>query len=305
MKFSIISLLLFIFSFSFAQVQWQENGVPVRQGENITWNQTSVSCDDETIVSIWTDTRNGIRGVYAQKVDINGYSLWGDYGIEIYNPERMQSRPMAITSTDNSVITCWQDYNDPENIYSSQIRIQKIDANGNLLWGEEGILLENSGANGGPPQIVGHSDGGVYAFWNETPQSDIKGIRILTDGSIAAGWGDGIEILPALYIYETHSDQLDGVILSAALDDDIYIQRVDENGNKLWGYNGTLLYNGNDYIHEIDICSSNADEYYFSWRSRMLGIFYKIMMQKTDSTGNPVWNLPTTISNYDYCLVLK
>ncbi len=300
MKFLIISFLLIIYSLSFAQIQWQESGVPVRQGENIAWNQTSVSCDDENFVSIWTDTRNGIRGVYAQKIDINGNSLWGDNGIEIYNPDRMQSRPNAISSTNNSVITCWQDYNDPENIYSSQIRIQKIDANGNLLWGEEGVLLENIGASGGPPQMVNHSDGGVYVFWNETPQADIRGIRLLADGSIAAGWEDGIEILPDLYEFEAHSDQLDGVILSSALDDDIYIQRVDENGNKLWGYNGTLLYNGNDYILEIDICSSIAGEYYFSWRTWVQNGLDEIMIQKTDIDGNPVWNSPTIISEYDY-----
>ncbi len=304
MKYFISTLLLVIYSLSFAQIQWHENGVPVQQGENIVWNQTSVSCDDETIVSIWTDTRNGIRGVYAQKIDINGNSMWGDNGIEIYNPERMQSRPIAISSTNNSVITCWQDYNDPENIYSSQIRIQKIDANGNILWGEAGILLENSGANDGAPQIVGHSDGGVYVLWNETPQSDIKGIRLLADGSIAVGWEDGIEILPALYKYKTHSDHLDGVILSAALDDDIYIQRVDENGNKLWGYNGTLLYNGNDCILEIDICSSIADEYYFSWRTWVQNGLDELIMQKADSTGNPLWNSPTIISEENYIPIL-
>ncbi|MCK4311244.1 MAG: T9SS type A sorting domain-containing protein, partial [Candidatus Cloacimonetes bacterium] len=151
-----------------------------------------------------------------------------------------------------------------------------------------------------PPQMVKHSDGGVYVLWNETPQSDIEGIRILADGSIAIGWGDGIEILPALYNYETHSDQLDGVILSSVLDNDIYIQRVDENGNKLWGYNGTLLYNGNDHIHEIDICSSTIDEYYFSWRTYEPSGTNKIMIHKTDSNGNPLWNSPTIISEENY-----
>ncbi len=67
-KILLITFLILIYSLSFAQVQWQENGIPVRQGENIEWNKISVTCDDETFVSIWTDTRNGIRGVYAQKL---------------------------------------------------------------------------------------------------------------------------------------------------------------------------------------------------------------------------------------------
>ncbi len=297
-KILFLLLLMLIYSLSFAQVQWQESGVPVRQGENIGWDHTSVSCDDETFVSIWTDTRNGIRGVYAQKIDTNGNLLWGENGIEIYNPDRMQSHPIAISSTNNSVIVCWQDY-DAVEYYTSKIRVQKIDASGNFLWGEVGILLEESGANGGNPQMVKHSDGGVFIIWNETPQSDIKGIRLLADGSIAVGWGQGIELLPALYKFKANTDQMDGVILSSSLYDDIYIQRVDEDGNKLWGYNGTLLYNGsgNIYDYEIDICSSIAGEYYFSW-----GIYSQdeIMMHKTDSDGNPVWNTPIIISGEDY-----
>ena len=250
----LITLLIVTCSLIFAQIQWQENGVPVRQGENIVWNQTSVACDDDTFVSIWTDTRSGIRGVYAQKIDENGNSLWGENGIEIYNPDRMQDHPIAISSTNNSVIVCWKDYTDLGN-YDSKIRVQKIDANGYLLWGQGGILLEESGANGWNPQMVKHSDGGAFIIWNETPPSDIKGIRLLTDGSIADGWGQGIELLPAMYEYDSHSDQMDGVILSTSLYDDIYIQRVDENGNKLWGFNGTLLYNGNYYYNcsEMDV----------------------------------------------------
>ncbi|MEA2095220.1 MAG: T9SS type A sorting domain-containing protein [Candidatus Cloacimonadota bacterium] len=296
-KFIFIIFLILTYSISFAQIQWQDNGVPVRQGKNIVWNQTSVACEDNTFVSIWTDTRNGIRGVYAQKVDENGNLLWGENGIELYNPDRMQDHPIAISSTNNSVIICWQDY-DAIEVYSSQIRVQKIDANGYLLWGQEGILLEESEANGWEPQMVKHSDGGVFIIWNETPQSDITGIRLLNDGSIADGWGQGIDLLPAMYEYDTHSDLMDGVILSTSLYDDIYIQRVDEDGSKLWGYNGTLLYNGDEDISAIDICLSIANEYYFAWRTH--GSNDKIMMQKADSNGNPILEIPVTISEAGY-----
>ena len=75
-KIFFITTLIVTFSLSFAQVQWQENGVPIRQGENIVWDQTSVACTDETFVSVWTDTRDGVRGVYAQKYDANGNKVW-------------------------------------------------------------------------------------------------------------------------------------------------------------------------------------------------------------------------------------
>ena len=294
-KILLITFLILIYSLSFAQVQWQENGIPVRQGENIEWNKISVTCDDETFVSIWTDTRNGIRGVYAQKIDENGNLLWGDNGIEIYNPDRIQSYPQAISSNNNSVIICWQDH-DAIEIYSSQIRVQKIDANGNLLWGEEGILLDESGINGWEAQMVNHNDGGNYILWKT--QANVKGVRLLDDGSIADGWEQGID-LPA-YSLDVHSDGLNGIIVASSLYDDIYLQRIDENGNKLWGYYGTLLYNGDEYIREIKVCSSITDEYYISWRSEAQGGWEQICMQKADSTGNSIWDSPIIISETNY-----
>jgi len=296
-KILLITFLISIYTLSFAQVQWQDDGVPVRQGENIVWNQTSVACDDETFVSVWTDTRNGVRGIYAQKVDENGNSLWEETGLEVYNPETIQSNPIAISSTNNSVIVCWQDY-DAIEVYSSQIRVQKINANGDLLWGEEGILLEESGPYSYDVQIIKHNDGGLYIFWKETYQSDIKGIRLLADGSIAAGWEQGIS-LPA-YFFDVHSDGLNGIIVASSLYDDIYLQRIDENGNKLWGYYGTLLFNGEDYIREIKVCLTITDEYYISWRSEAQSGWEKIRMQKADFTGNSIWEAPIIISEEGY-----
>jgi hypothetical protein len=291
----LISIILSLsFNLSFAQIQWQDNGIPVRQGDNIDWNQTSVACNDETFVTVWTDTRDGIRGIYAQKVDENGSSLWGETGLEIYNTNTMQDNPIAISSTNNTIIVCWQDY-DAIEVYSSKIRVQKIDASGNLLWGNAGILLDESGINDLDTKIMNHNDGGVYVIWQETYQSEVRGIRLLADGSIAEGWGEGLELLPTTYRYDAHTDQMNGIILASKTDDDIYIQRIGEDGNKLWGYYGTLLHNGNEDIREIDICSSVANEYYFAWRTYGQNGVREIAIQKADSTGNPIWDSPTII----------
>ncbi len=293
--FTTLLILILISTLTFAQVQWQDNGVPIRQGENIEWNQTSVACDDGTFVSVWTDTRNGIRGIYAQKIDENGNSLWGGTGLEIYNPDRIQSNPIAISSTNNSIIICWLEH-DSIILESTQIRVQKIDLFGNKQWGTDGILIGDNLPYQSLYKIVKHSDGGVYVFWLEQEQSDIKGLRIGADGSIPTGWGDGIDILPFHYLFDVNTDHMDGVILSSLIYDDIYIQRIDENGNKLWGYNGTLLYNGIEWINEMDICSSIADEYYFSWDSYEQNGIHRIMTQKINSSGNSIWNSPIVIT---------
>ncbi len=230
-KYLFIALLILICSLSFTQVQWQERGIPIRQGENIKWNQTSIACSDEIFVSVWTDTRDGVRGVYAQKTDLDGNLLWGENGLEVYHSNTMQDHPIAISSDSNSIIICWKDYDFVES-HLFQIRIQKIDADGNLLWGNDGNLLNNIEPDWHVPKLFNHSDGGVYYIWREGvyQDRDIYGLRLLADGSIADGWETGMQILTATGEYDVHPDGSDGLIIASVLDDDIYIQRIDEDG---------------------------------------------------------------------------
>ena len=64
----------------FAQFDWQENGVPVRQGAHIEWQRTGDVVNNGEMIFVWSDTRTGGRDIYAQKVDLNGNSLWHTEG---------------------------------------------------------------------------------------------------------------------------------------------------------------------------------------------------------------------------------
>ena len=110
MKYFIISLLIIIPSLIFAQIQWQENGIPVRHGENIDWPGISVSTTDGNLVCVWSDTRNGDRGIFAQKMNSDGVHLWGEEGIEVNDAEKIQDYPYAVSVENNAVIVAWRDY---------------------------------------------------------------------------------------------------------------------------------------------------------------------------------------------------
>jgi len=297
LSFFLSTFILFPF-FLFSQTQWQENGVPVRQGDNIDFEQTAVSIADETVVTIWTDTRNGVRGLYAQKTDINGNSLWQEGGIQIYNPNRTQLQAVAVASDNNSVIVCWLDIIDI-NYFESNIRAQKIDAAGNLLWSDQGIFVANNGS-GAPVQIVSHSDGGVFVIWDNGYQSNIKGKRLQPDGYPAVGWGNSIDILPTASRFSVSTDSMDGIVIAAVISDDIYGQRIDAAGMKLWGYYGTLVYNGIEWISRIDICANVMEDYYISWAHDVWNGIDHLLMQKTDADGNNMWDDAVNLAELDY-----
>jgi hypothetical protein len=286
MKSLIISLLLLIYSLSFAQIQWQENGVPVRQGENIVWSGTSVSLADGNLVCIWSDTRNGDRGIYAQKMSPDGELLWADEGIEVNDAVSIQDFPVAITTENNDVIIAWWNLIDWNML---ELRAQKIDAIGNLQWDGEGLLLFSNESILHDIHIINDDSDGVLIFWN-TNGPELLGLHILNDGSIAPGWNiNGNQIITQYHNYlDIIADGYGGAVLSWTNSNDLYMQRVDGSGILLWGDNGTSLCNEDDIQDRVTISTNNDGIYYFFWRDYR-NSSVNIYMQKVDQDGNKLW----------------
>ena len=72
-------LIYFIvfFGINHAQFDWQEGGAPIRQGLHVEWQRTGDANSDGTMIYAWSDCRNGIRDIIAQKVDKDGNNMWG------------------------------------------------------------------------------------------------------------------------------------------------------------------------------------------------------------------------------------
>ena len=71
--------LFLLLSIGYSQFNWIDGGLPIRQGVHVEWMRTAAE-DDGTLIIVWSDTRNGVRDMYAQKINSNGDFLWGDGG---------------------------------------------------------------------------------------------------------------------------------------------------------------------------------------------------------------------------------
>tara|TARA_B100000902_G_C27307443_1_gene916339 strand:- start:705 stop:1016 length:312 start_codon:yes stop_codon:yes gene_type:complete len=90
-------LIIILFSLILPQYDWDDNGLPLRQGIHIEWQRTGDYGDNGTMIFAWSDTRYGGRDVYAQKVDQNGNSLWGSEGVPIVIGPGRQEDPILVT----------------------------------------------------------------------------------------------------------------------------------------------------------------------------------------------------------------
>ncbi len=298
MKYFIILLLIIIHRLIFAQIQWQENGVPVRQGENIDWSGTSVSTTDGNLVCVWSDTRNGDRGIFAQKISPDGVHLWGDEGIEVNDAEKIQDYPYAVSVENNAVIVAWVDFR-YEN--AGDIFAQKLDADGILLWDADGVplcLVEDMQFS---LNIVTDENGGAFVIWIDNRNIggfDIYGTHTLSSGDIAAGWDvNGNAIASGGGDQKQHTlceDGTGGAIVAwdyqaSPTEGDIYVQRIAANGVLLWGANGILLCGAPDVQETPKMTPDGTGNFIITWRDKRNENFGDIYAQRIDLNGDLLW----------------
>jgi len=304
MKTIVLVLFIVIYSIISAETEWDENGIPIRQGNNIAWSGASATALNSDIICIWSDTRNGKRNIYGQRIDSAGNLLWPEDGIEISSTETstdFQDNPVVIANSANDVIVAWLSFTDPE-IW--ELRIQRIDVYGNKLWDDEVISLYSGDYIFSKIYLINDESDGAFIFWKSNGPA-VLGLHILADGSIAPGWepGGSLVILQCDYYYTNIiPDGYGGAVLAYFTGDypeySLFIQKINGSGDLLWGEDGIFLFDGPR--SPITISVGNNDNYFCSWRDSEL-----IHIQQIDLDGNILWDEDLTIQNYNYVYYLQ
>ena len=166
--------------------------------------------------------------------------------------------------------------------------IQRVDAEGNKLWGEEGILLGVSIAS---PLIASDSFGNALTAWWQ--EGDIVAQKIDTDGHMLWQKG-GVPVftnIKGFYWKKIVNDGFGGAIFclsSGGSGKNFYLQRVDSEGKLLWlkdGKSVCLEAGVEDMPISFDLTSDNSGGAIIAWKKRAADIF----VQRIDSEGNVVW----------------
>ncbi|MBI4947584.1 MAG: T9SS type A sorting domain-containing protein [Bacteroidetes bacterium] len=144
-------------------MQWTVNGVPV-----CTYDSTQKSIDIITynvngaIVS-WQDKRSGDWDIYAQKVNMNGTMAWGTDGIPIATGIYAQASPKVVSDGIGGAIISWQD----SCCGNWDIKSQRVDGNGTLLWGAGGVAVGTAAGSQTSVDAVTDSLGGCIFAWQD------------------------------------------------------------------------------------------------------------------------------------------
>ena len=293
----LIFVMMILITGLFSQIQWQTDGIPVRQGVNIEWFRSGIALDDGSVVYVWSDTRRSERDVWAQKVDSDGNLEWGEEAI-LVNGEADRQEDIVVIDTDGGVITAWVDFRNED---AGDIYAQKLDNNGNLLWDPIGVplcIVEDVQIS---LNIVDDANGGAYIIWidHRNPGgTDIYGTHILSDGSIANGWdANGNPIAAAAGSQNQHTfweDGNGGAIMAwhdvpSPEQGNIYIQRISSDGTLLWGDEGILLCDAQGMREKPKITPDGSGSFIITWRDKRNENDGDIYSQRIDLNGNLLW----------------
>ena len=251
-------------------VLWAADGVPATTS-TLNDNAPRVISDgaDGAIVA-W----GGSDRVMAQRLDPAGNRLWTDEGV-LLATGLYASVPFPVSDGKGGAIIAWDVGYGNHNIYAQRVR-----ADGVTLWGANGTPVCTEGSHQRAPRAVADGSGGVIIVWrDERPAylSDIYAQRV--DSTGACLWAtDGIAVASEYNNEDQHdavSDMAGGAIVcwhvgsGTASSRDVYAQRIDGSGARLWD------------AHGVEICADTMGQE----RPRLA----------TDGAGGAI------IAWYDYC----
>jgi hypothetical protein len=209
----------------------------------------------------------------VERLDKYGYKPWGNKK-QILGELPEQWHAEIIEDGEGGVIVSYEDNEVIGTDYTTRVRVQKVDSNGNFLWGQTGVRVNLNESNHGAQELVSDGEGGCVIVWQNLDASywmnriNRFGQREWGDTGIAIGNGNSKWIIRASdgnYYVQTG----------------LTVHRIGSEGHLLNQYSVTLGYPVPDPEGGI-VLSGRV------WN----GMIPKLVAQRKDSLGNNLWQDP-------------
>ncbi len=301
--------LLMLQQGAFAQYSMWGDGtdIAVRQGAHISYYGAAAQDNNGNICVLWSDARNGTRGLFAQVFNENGEAQWGENGIPVSIGTGFDFYHHLISLEDGSWIAlsleCRQ-YADSEfgNLY-----VQRIDASGESMWQDGGVLVNGpSQATNAVEILPSLNDGtldGILISWLSS-ERDIYAQRLSLTGELQ--WGnEGVLCAEATYLntrrgYSVCQAADGGFLLSWVKRREsvnyLQMQKVSSEGNLLWADGdedpspeGKTITVASSYSNPQLIADGNNGGFVIWNKQRFEEYGTDIMAQHVDASSNFLW----------------
>ncbi len=245
-------------------------------------------------IIVWEDARNVHFDIFAQRIDAKGNALWQKDGVPVCIAPENQTKPKIVGDGAGGVIVVWQDIRLGKS--NCDVYVQHIDGNGAPLWAENGIRVCSEEHDQNSPCIATDGAGGAIVIWQDfrtnyadlyTQRIDKNGVPLWAENGVLVCGVSGAQSAP-VSVY----DGVGGVIV--AWQDfrksyaDVYAQRIDGSGNRLWEKLGVPLCTAIGHESFIVITGNGAEGAFATWIDTRNGN-NDIYAQQVDGNGAVQW----------------
>ena len=268
---------------------WQKNGVDVSV---IQYDDSAPKLATDGLngaIVVWVQQTISHFTIHAQRLDSNGISLWNAptyHGILVGNCT-VNHNPQVASDNNNGAVIVWA----TENGLSNQldIKAQRIDMNGRLLWNQTGVVICNAENDQYEPAIVACGNNNSIICWMDY-RSQYCGIyaQMLSNTGITQWTENGIAVNRTQYPFSNlkmTNDGNFGTIISwdenrnpSLSARDIYSQRINASGEQQWAENGVVISNASFDQEYPQIAPDNMGGAVIVWRDARngLGVLYDV-----------------------------
>jgi len=185
----------------------------------------------------WEDNRTGASTIFGQRVNSAGQVQWVANGKILSPLSTTCTKPILNFDNSGSAYLVWET---EVQVMETNIGSQKIDLDGNLLWGTAGVDICDASGYQTELSMMNNLAGGIIVGWQDfrnNPEGDIYAQWVDRDGDLK--WTiNGVAICraPNVQSYPVlTNDGLAGAIIAwwdlrGGSDEDIYAQNIDYRG---------------------------------------------------------------------------
>ncbi|MBI5710696.1 MAG: hypothetical protein HZC42_10390, partial [Candidatus Eisenbacteria bacterium] len=216
-------------------------------------------------IMTWRDERTDGGDIYAQRILNTSVVSWAANGVVVCNAASTQQVPAMCSDGGTGVIVVWNDNRSGADLYA-----QRVWSSGTVAWTANGVPVCSAINQQSQPQIIQDGRGGVIAVFNDYRNggSDIYAQRFAIDSGTMMWGADGVPVCTELGTQtapQLASDRLGGA--SVVWTDyrqndygDVYVQRLDGNGTRLWTTSGVPVGTGSNWEYGPNVVSSGPGE---------------------------------------------
>jgi len=263
-----------------------KNGIPVCTEKGGQVFPQLVADGKGGVIVTWFDYRSGEEDIYAQRITSKGELLWSINGVPVCKEKATQWYPKLVDDGEGGAFFVWADRRSGDfDIYA-----QQLDAKGTLLWPASGIAVCRAEGNQDKPQIVRNDNDRIFIAWSDgrprepgvfVQSLDYNGKNFFAQNGIRVANNFVKETTPCI-IKDTKGGCLVVWSDSHAGDSDVYMQKVSQNGEMLWGEASRPVISKSG-LQENPIIFGDSP-FYVAWEESS-GKAQKIYLQKITEDG--------------------